>query len=103
MNDRPLDSQVGTCRFPIAYDTASGAFWVCGHTLPNLTRDVSDYCEEICLDPDARLRRHDGVAASRREWELRVGTAGPNPAPSSGRTVGNWRPNNDYLDLDGSA
>ncbi|RDI69280.1 hypothetical protein [Nocardia pseudobrasiliensis] len=61
----------GVCRFPIAYDAGSRAFWVCGHALPIIARGASPYCEEICLDPDARLRRHDRTAALRRERELR--------------------------------
>ncbi|MFI6044898.1 hypothetical protein ACIA8C_24935 [Nocardia sp. NPDC051321] len=64
------------CRFPLAYDAEAQAFWVCGHSLPIVTRGVSNFCEEICLDPDARLRRHDRAAALARAQELRSGTAG---------------------------
>ncbi|PXX69308.1 hypothetical protein DFR70_102997 [Nocardia tenerifensis] len=65
-------SAVHVCRFPVAYDAAAETFWVCGHSLPSLTRDVSDFCGETCLDPDGRLRRHDNAAALRREAELRT-------------------------------
>ncbi|MFI7000790.1 hypothetical protein [Nocardia sp. NPDC050175] len=63
------------CRFPLAYDAEARAFWVCGHPLPIVTQAVSDYCEQICLDPDARLRRHDRIAALARARELRSATA----------------------------
>lgn len=79
MNERSTTSaayvpilDVGVCRFPVAYEAEAEAFWVCGHSLPVLTRNVSNFCGEVCLDPDGRLRRHDRAAALRREDELRV-------------------------------
>lgn len=65
-------ADIGICRFPVAYDAAAAAFWVCGHSLPDLTRRASNFCGEVCLDPDGRLRRHDGAAALQREYELRT-------------------------------